>query len=99
MELSGALASVLISLVCAVLCANATQTSKKRTNFVIFILDDVGMGDLGCFGNDTIQTPNIDRLAQEGAKLTHHLALPLCTPSRAALMTGRLPVRYGKYMY
>ena len=74
------------------------MTETKRPNVVVFIMDDIGMGDLGCFGNDTIQTPNIDALASEGAKLTQHIALPLCTPSRAALMTGRYPVRYGKFI-
>ncbi|XP_038071663.1 steryl-sulfatase-like [Patiria miniata] len=95
MELTWLYASLIIAVCCNTFCAATTQTSSKQTNFVVFIMDDVGMGDLGCFGNDTMKTPNIDRLAQEGAKLSHHLALPLCTPSRAALMTGRLPVRYG----
>ena len=77
----------------------AKPTQSKRPNVVVFIMDDVGMGDLGCFGNDTMNTPNIDALAAEGAKLTQHIALPLCTPSRAALMTGRYPVRYGKLSF
>ena len=60
--------------------------------------DDLGIGDIGCFGNDTIKTPNIDRIAREGAKLTHHLAAAsLCTPSRAAFLTGRYPIRSGKW--
>ncbi|XP_071784301.1 steryl-sulfatase-like [Asterias amurensis] len=100
MELSWTSLSLIATLSCTILCTNALlnsspQPQSKPTNFVVFIMDDVGMGDLGCFGNGTIKTPNIDGLAKEGAKLTHHLALPLCTPSRAALMTGRLPIRYG----
>uniref|UniRef100_A0A3Q3DHL3 Sulfatase N-terminal domain-containing protein n=1 Tax=Hippocampus comes TaxID=109280 RepID=A0A3Q3DHL3_HIPCM len=59
--------------------------------------DDLGIGDLGCYGNNTIRTPNIDRLASEGVKLTQHIAAaPLCTPSRAAFMTGRYAVRSGR---
>ncbi|KAF7656803.1 hypothetical protein LDENG_00036040 [Lucifuga dentata] len=58
--------------------------------------DDLGIGDVGCYGNDTIRTPNIDRLAAEGVKLTQHIAAAsLCTPSRAAFMTGRYAVRSG----
>ncbi|XP_038075780.1 steryl-sulfatase-like [Patiria miniata] len=75
--------------------ARCGDAESRPPNVVLFIMDDVGMGDIGCFGNDTIKTPNLDNLAQEGAKLTQHMALPLCTPSRAALITGRLPVRYG----
>ncbi|CAH1269202.1 STS [Branchiostoma lanceolatum] len=67
-----------------------------RPNFVLFLADDLGIGDVGCFGNDTLRTPNIDRLAATGAKLTHHIAAAsVCTPSRAAFLTGRLPIRMG----
>ncbi|XP_070578609.1 steryl-sulfatase-like [Ptychodera flava] len=67
-----------------------------KPNFVIFIADDLGIGDIGCFGNDTIHTPAIDSIAKEGAKLTHNLvAAPTCSPSRAALLTGRYPIRSG----
>lgn len=65
-------------------------------NFVIFLADDLGYGDLGCFGNYSIKTPNIDKLAGSGIKLTHHLtADAVCTPSRAAFLTGRYPLRSG----
>lgn len=74
----------------------AAQRSKQRPNFVIIYADDLGYGDLGCFGHPTIRTPNLDRMAAEGAKLTQfYSAASICTPSRAALMTGRLPVRNG----
>ncbi|KAL6093751.1 hypothetical protein STEG23_037296 [Scotinomys teguina] len=67
-----------------------------RPNFVLIMADDLGIGDPGCYGNTTLRTPNIDRLAREGTKLTQHLAAsPLCTPSRAAFFTGRYPVRSG----
>ncbi|XP_060039096.1 arylsulfatase L-like [Erinaceus europaeus] len=69
---------------------------RRRPNFLILLADDLGLGDLGCYGNSTLRTPNIDRLAQEGVKLTQHLAAAsVCTPSRAALLTGRYPIRSG----
>jgi arylsulfatase A len=77
--------------------ANATA-SKRKPNFVIIYADDLGYGDLGCYGHPTIRTPNLDRMAAEGAKLTQfYSAAPVCTPSRAALLTGRLPVRSGMF--
>ncbi|KAG7467172.1 hypothetical protein MATL_G00150490 [Megalops atlanticus] len=64
------------------------------------MVDDLGIGDLGCYGNTTLRTPNIDRLAQEGVKMTQHIAAaPLCTPSRAAFLTGRYAVRSGMASY
>lgn len=69
---------------------------QTKPNFVLLMVDDLGIGDLGCYGNTTLKTPHIDRLASEGVKLTHHIAAaPLCTPSRAAFLTGRYPKRYG----
>nr|XP_060625870.1 arylsulfatase H-like isoform X2 [Anolis sagrei ordinatus] len=75
--------------------AKATLVSYKPS-IVIFLADDLGIGDVGCYGNDTIRTPSIDRLAKEGVKLTQHIsAAPLCSPSRAAFLTGRYPIRSG----
>uniref|UniRef100_A0A3Q1GP43 Arylsulfatase H n=1 Tax=Acanthochromis polyacanthus TaxID=80966 RepID=A0A3Q1GP43_9TELE len=68
----------------------------NKPNFVLMMVDDLGIGDVGCYGNDTIRTPNIDRLASEGVKLTQHIAAaPLCTPSRSAFITGRYALRSG----
>ena len=69
---------------------------QKRPNVVIIIADDLGYGDLGCFGNTTLQTPHLDKLASQGLKLTHNIAADtVCSPSRAALLTGRYPIRSG----
>lgn len=69
---------------------------RDRPNIVVIFCDDLGYGDLGIYGHPTIATPNIDRLAFEGQKWTNfYCAAPVCTPSRAGLMTGRLPVRSG----
>ncbi|XP_042313656.1 steryl-sulfatase isoform X2 [Sceloporus undulatus] len=74
----------------------ATNKRISKPNIVLFMADDLGIGDLGCYGNTTLRTPNIDILAKRGIKLTQHIAAsPLCTPSRAAFLTGRYPVRSG----
>ncbi len=68
----------------------------ENMNIVIFYTDDLGYGDLGCYGHPIIKTPNIDRFAKEGVLLTdNHSAGTVCSPSRAALLTGRNPYRSG----
>ncbi|WP_026947568.1 sulfatase family protein [Algoriphagus marincola] len=70
--------------------------SESYPNIVFIFTDDLGYGDLGCFGATDIQTPNIDRIASEGIKFTSFLsASPVCSPSRAGLLTGRMPQRMG----
>ncbi|MEM6560692.1 MAG: sulfatase-like hydrolase/transferase [Planctomycetota bacterium] len=65
-------------------------------NFLVLLTDDQGMGDLGCFGADDLETPNLDRLAASGARCTQWYSnAPLCSPARAGLMTGRYPHRVG----
>ena len=78
------------------LCPGFAIAAERPPNIVVLFADDLGYGDLGCFGNPTIRTPGLDRMAAEGMKLTQfYSAAPVCTPSRAALMTGRLPIRSG----
>ncbi len=71
-----------------------------KPNFVLIFLDDFGYGDLSCFGSESIRTPQIDRLAKEGRKFTSFMvASPVCTPSRAALLTGCYPKRVGLHQH
>lgn len=67
-----------------------------KPNVVLILADDMGYGDIRAFGNDIVETPNLDRLAEEGICLTQHYSgSPVCAPARAALMTGRYPHRTG----
>ena len=76
----------------------ALQAAKP--NFILIFADDQGYGDLSCFGSKTIDTPNIDRIAKEGRKFTSFMvASPVCTPSRAALLTGCYPKRVGMHQH
>jgi arylsulfatase A len=70
--------------------------AADQPNFVVIFCDDLGYGDLSCFGHPTIKTPNLDQMASEGQKWTNfYVAACVCTPSRAGLMTGRYPIRNG----
>ena len=78
----------------------AGSLHAAKPNFVIIFTDDQGYGDLSCFGSKTIKTPNIDRIAKEGRKFTSFMvASPVCTPSRAALLTGCYPKRVGMHQH
>lgn len=76
--------------------ASAAQGAGRKPNFIVVFADDLGYGDLGCFGHPTIHTPHLDQMARDGVRMTSfYAAAAVCSPSRAALMTGRYPVRCG----
>jgi arylsulfatase A len=71
-------------------------SAEGRPNFIVILADDLGYGDLGCYGSESNQTPDLDRLAAEGIRFTDfHSNGPMCTPTRAALLTGQYQQRFG----
>mgnify|MGYP002631357261 CR=1 FL=1 len=79
-------------------CTFANAAEADRPNIVFLFADDLGYGDLGCYGHPYAKTPALDRLAQEGTRFTQHYVTGVtCNPSRTGLMTGRFPARYPKY--
>jgi len=72
-----------------------SESLERPPNFVVIFIDDMGYGDIGPFGSTLNRTPNLDRMAAEGMKLTSFYAHPVCTPSRASLITGSYPIRNG----
>jgi len=76
----------------------AASAKKRPPNILLIVSDDQGYHDLGCYGSEDILTPNQDRLAKEGVRLTSfYVAWPACTPSRGSFLTGRYPQRNGTY--
>jgi len=75
--------------------ASPAQAVDKKPNILYIVSDDLGWKDVGFHGATDIKTPNLDRLAADGVRLEQFYVQPMCTPTRAALMTGRYPLRYG----
>ena len=73
----------------------AAAVAADRPNVVVFLADDLGWADVGFHGGSQIDTPSLDRLAREGVQLDRFYSTPICSPTRAALMTGRDPLRLG----
>ena len=86
-----------ISIATVIIClaaATLAHAQESRPNVVLIVADDLGWADLGCYGSKFHQTPALDRLAQEGVRFTQgYAACPVCSPTRAALMTGKYPAR------
>ncbi|QDV83663.1 sulfatase [Planctomycetes bacterium TBK1r] len=83
-------------LVLLLIAGSFAQASHRPPNVIIFLADDLGYGDLACYGNPIVQTPHLDQFASEGVRLTDcHSGGTVCSPSRAALLTGRNPYRSG----
>ncbi len=73
-----------------------SKATSERPNIILIMADDLGYGDVGCYGSKKIQTPSIDALARGGMKFTDYLSnCPVCSPTRAALLTGRYQQRCG----
>jgi arylsulfatase A-like enzyme len=86
--------NLLSTLACA--AALRAQSATRRPNVVVIVADDMGIGDLGCYGASESRTPNLDRLASEGIRFTDwHSNSPVCSPSRASLLTGQYPQHCG----
>jgi arylsulfatase A len=80
----------------AAAAAAAPSAAAPKPNVILILADDLGYGDVGCYGATKVRTPNIDRLAKEGRRFTDaHAASSVCSPSRYALLTGRYPFRVG----
>lgn len=86
----------LLASVCLVSAAACVPSGAHRPNFVLILADDLGFADLGIYGSQRNQTPHLDRMAREGLRFVDfHSNGPMCTPTRAALLTGRYPQRFG----
>lgn len=78
--------------------SSAQSAHSARPNVVVFLADDLGYGDLGCYGHPFMKTPNLDEFARQGIRFTDcYSAAPICSPARAGLLTGRCPYRTGVY--
>jgi arylsulfatase A-like enzyme len=78
----------------------SAKTRISRPNIIFIFIDDMGYADPSCFGNPSMKTPNIDRLAAEGLRLTQfYTNSPICSPSRVAVMTGQYPIRWRIHSY
>ncbi|MFP6751506.1 MAG: sulfatase-like hydrolase/transferase [Pirellulaceae bacterium] len=92
------IATILLALLLVPFPANRAGARERPPNIVLIVSDDQGYRDLGCFGSDEVKTPQLDRLAREGIRLSSfYVSWPACTPSRGSLLTGRYPQRHGVY--
>ena len=96
MKLNQSLPFAALLLFCAIAGrSSALAETPKKPNVIFILADDLGTGNVGCYGSDKFKTPNIDKLATSGTPFEHCYACPLCGPSRALLMTGRYAFHTG----
>lgn len=89
-----------LGILLVVLQTHLKSAEAQRPNVVVFLADDMGWGDAGCYGSELIQTPNIDKLATQGVRLTQcYAAAGVCSPSRSSILTGRTPYRNGVWQH
>ncbi len=88
-------ASFVLSPVLMGMAKPVSSPSNNYPNVVMVISDDQGYGDLGCYGNKIVKTPNLDELYKKSTRLTNFIVSPICSPTRASLMTGRYNYRTG----
>ena len=87
---------IVVILLLGIILLEGCDTPQKKPNVIIILSDDQGWADIG-YNNSKVYTPNLDRLAAEGARFEQHYVMPQCTPTRVALMTGRYPGRFGPH--
>jgi arylsulfatase B len=88
------LLKLFVAVCCITITCTASAQKHEKPNIIIILADDLGWGDVG-FHESNIKTPNIDKLAREGVILNHYYTAPVCSPTRAGLLTGRYPNRFG----
>ena len=94
----GRVLQVFFGALCLLQTAVSVAEDRPRPNVVLIYIDDLGYGDVGCYGCEDIPTPHIDRLAAEGVRFTaSYITNPPCCPSRCCLMMGQYAQRFGKY--
>ena len=85
---------ILLTVALLALACGSRLTAADKINVVLIVADDLGWRDLGCYGSTFYRTPHIDRLAKDGIRFTDfYAACPVCSPTRASILTGRYPVR------
>lgn len=89
--------ALLLAFACLLLCTPAHAVPQRRPNVILVVIDDMGVGDLSCHGNPHVQTPCIDAFAEKSVEFERFYVSPMCSPTRASLMTGRWHFRTGVY--
>jgi len=102
-QINRRLSIISVSVACTLLLSTSCTVNEKEINnpnVILIFSDDMGYGDLACYGHPTIKTPNLDKMADDGIRFTSfYAAAPFCTPSRASLLTGRYPIRNSPFNY